>query len=545
MLGFALCYAILAGRALWVQGVASTFYVQEGQKRYGRVEQLLPQRGEIVDRSGKVLALNMPLAQVWVDPEEIIGVSPVMRSRLAKALGLKLTLLDRKLIEHGRFVILKNYVARENADLVSSMRLPGVHVTPQWRRFYPEDEMAQIVGFVGRGGAGQEGVELFSDAVLAGEAGVRKGIADRLGRQVEDVSVSSADDGASVCLSVDSRIQSLSSQTIRQAVQQHRAHSGGVVVLNAHTGELLALANWPSFDPNDRASFVRGVLRNGVVADEFEPGSTIKPITMALALDRGVVREDTVIDASGGSMRIGSNVIHDTADHGHLNVLQILQKSSNVGMARIALKLRAQDMAGFFSNVGFGRRPDLPLPAVTAGRLRPWRRWLPVEQATMAYGYGLSISLLQLAQSYTAFANDGAFVPATLGCLPVVPTSAQIIKPATAAAIRRALELTVSGGTARQAAIEGYRVGGKTGTTRKQEGHGYAKGKYRATFVGMAPMGNPQIIVAVMIDEPRDGAVYGGTVAAPVFAAVMKETLRLQQILPDRLTSSVHATVKK
>lgn len=535
MLGFAVCFIALAARALWVQVIASDFYIRQGQKRIERIVRLEPRRGDVVDRNGKPLALNVVAAQVWADPgEQPASTSTSQLQQLADLLKQDASTLNTKFKQHGRFEVLANNATPAQAEQVEALNIPGVHIDFHWKRIYLEDDLAQVVGFVDSNGVGQEGTELEGEAVLTGARGWRRVVTDRMGREIEQLDVAAARDGHTICLSVDSRIQNVAFQALQQAVREQHAHDGAAIVMDARTGELLAVANWPVFNPNDRASYTAGAMRNTAVADVFEPGSSIKPVMVALALDKGVVRSNSIIDTSGGVMRIGHDVIHDTSDHGRLSVLEVLEKSSNVGMARIALKTSSRDMAEFYDSVGLGRKPDLPLPGVATGRLRSWRHWRPIEQATMAYGYGLSTSLLQLAQAYTVFANDGRFVPATLTCRPALSPRARVIKSATARAIRRALEMAVGpGGTARKAAVAQYRVGGKTGTARKQQGHGYATGKYRTTFVGMAPMSDPRIIVAVMVDEPGGHSIYAGAVAAPIFSSIVGSSLRLLQVPPD------------
>ncbi|CAB3763187.1 putative peptidoglycan D,D-transpeptidase PenA [Paraburkholderia humisilvae] len=371
-----------------------------------------------------------------------------------------------------------------------------------------------------------------------------------------------ARNGALVQLTIDRRIQQLVYAQLKAAIAKHRAQAGSVVVLDARNGEILALANYPSFDPNDRARLTGRQLRNRAVVDTFEPGSTIKPVVVALSLDAGKVRPQTMIDTAPGSYRIGPNVIHDTSDHGRMTVAEALQKSSNIALAKLALNLPAETIWTTYQQYGLGHAPQLTFPGVAAGKVRPYERWRPIEQATMAYGYGLSASLLQLAQLYTVYAGDGTLRPAHLlretapdalpqgasrhlvsdvkdkpaADLPGHPAAyaRRVTTPATAAAIRTMLEMaTGPGGTGQTASIEGYRVGGKTGTARKQVGATYAKNRYRALFAGMAPMSDPRLIVAVMIDDPAGRAFYGGTVTGPVFSAVAGGALQLLGVPPD------------
>jgi cell division protein FtsI (penicillin-binding protein 3) len=380
-------------------------------------------------------------------------------------------------------------------------------------------------------------------------------IRDRLGRAVSDTRpLVPAHNGATIRLTIDRRIQQLAYAQLKAAIAKHSAEAGSVVVLDARNGEILALANYPSFDPNDRTRLSGKQLRNRAVVDTFEPGSTIKPVVVALSIDQGKVRPQTLIDTAPGWYKIGPAVIHDTSNHGVMTVAEALQKSSNIALAKLALNLPAETIWNKYQEYGLGRRPELTFPGAAAGKVRPFKRWRPIEQATMAYGYGLSTSLLQLAQVYTAYANDGTLHPARLlltdpldreaageagevdGITGPLAAGAEhaVTTPATARAIREMLEMaTGPGGTGRAAAVEGYRVGGKTGTARKQIGATYAKNRYRALFVGMAPMSNPRLIVAVMIDDPVGRAFYGGQVAGPVFGAVTGGALQLLGVPPD------------
>ena len=314
----------------------------------------------------------------------------------------------------------------------------------------------------------------------------------------------------------------------------HKALGGSVVVMDARTGELLALANYPSFDPGNRKKLTGEQLRNRAITDVFEPGSTVKPITVAMGLESGKFRPDTLIDTSPGRLNVTGSTISDTRNHGVLTVEGVIQKSSNIGVTKIAQQLTAQEMWETFSAVGYGQKPQIAFPGVASGRLRPFKSWRPIEQATMSYGYGLSASLLQMARSYTVFSNDGRVIPASMLKLKQPPVGVPIFSIKTANAVRHMLALaTGPGGTGQRAQTVGYSVGGKSGTARKQVGKGYAAGKYRAWFTGLAPVEEPRIIVAVMVDEPNNGTYYGGTVAAPVFSAVVQQSLRFMGVPPD------------
>ncbi|CAG4921529.1 peptidoglycan D,D-transpeptidase FtsI family protein [Paraburkholderia saeva] len=534
-------FASLIGRAFWIQIANQDFYIQQGQKRYQRTIELDATRGRIVDRHGAMLAVSLATYEIWATPR-LIGESAF--APLAKLIDLPVAELRRRLAADRQFVLLKRQVDADTAEKIDRLGLAGLTQIADTKRFYPEGESAaHVVGFTDIEDKGQEGIELAADAWLAGAPGEREVIRDRLGRVVSETRpLVPAQNGATVQLTIDRRIQQLAFAQLRAAVEKHSAEAGSVVVLDARNGEVLALANWPTFDPNDRARLTGRQLRNRAVVDTFEPGSTIKPLVVALSIDEGKVRPHTLIDTAPGSYRIGPNVIHDTSDHGRMTVAEAVQKSSNIALAKLALNLPAETIWTKYQEYGLGQPPALTFPGVASGKVRPYRRWRPIEQATMAYGYGLSASLLQIAQIYTAYAGDGTLHPATLLLdhaqpgidAPPRSPGQRVTMPATAASIRSMLEMaTGPGGTGRAAAIEGYRVGGKTGTARKQVGATYAKNRYRALFVGMAPMSDPRLIVAVMIDDPAGRAFYGGTVAGPVFSSVAGGALQLLGVPPD------------
>ncbi|QGZ64061.1 peptidoglycan D,D-transpeptidase FtsI family protein [Paraburkholderia acidisoli] len=529
-------FAALAGRAFWVQIGNHDFYVKQGQKRYQRTLELDAMRGRITDRNGALLAVSLATFEVWANPKLLDAAA---HAPLARLLTMPAKELEKRLAGDRSFVLLKRQVDAETAGHIEEMTTGGITLIADSKRYYPEGESAaHVVGFTDVEDAGQEGVELAANARLRGTPGQREVIRDRLGRVISETSAPvQPRNGDTVQLTIDRRVQQLAYTQLKAAVAKHRAEAGSVVVLDAHNGEILALANWPSFDPNDRARLTGKQLRNRAVIDTFEPGSTIKPVVVSLAMDLRRVNANSVIDTSPGTYRIGPATIHDTSNHGRMTVAEAIQKSSNIALAKLALNLPARTIWDKYQEYGLGQRPGVTFPGVAAGRVRPWARWRPIEQATMAYGYGLSASLLQMAQIYTAYAGDGTLHPATLmHDAATVPALAphRVTTPATAAALRNMLEMaTREGGTGRAANVEGYRVGGKTGTARKQVGAGYAKNRYRALFVGMAPMSAPRVIVAVMIDDPAGGSFYGGTVAGPVFAGVTAGALQLLGVPPD------------
>jgi cell division protein FtsI (penicillin-binding protein 3) len=552
-------FGSLAARAFWVQIVNQNFYVVQGQKRYQRTIELDATRGRIVDRNGSMLAVSLATYEIWATPKLLdeAGFAP-----LSTLLGMPPAELRRRLAGDKAFVLLKRQVDADTASRIDKLGLAGITQIADSKRFYPEGESAaHVVGFTDIEDQGQEGVELAANRQLNGEAGQREVIRDRLGRAVSDTRpLVPAHNGATIRLTIDRRIQQLAYAQLKAAIAKHGAEAGSVVVLDARNGEILALANYPSFDPNDRTRLSGRQLRNRAVVDTFEPGSTIKPVVVALSMDKGKVGPQTLVDTSPGWYRIGPAVIHDTSNHGVMTVAEAVQKSSNIALAKLALNQPAETIWNKYQEYGLGRRPELTFPGAAAGKVRPFKRWRPIEQATMAYGYGLSASLLQLAQVYTAYAGDGTLHPVRLlvadvadrqGVGPLLSSEAggqaegtdaplvagaqhAVTTPATARAIRTMLEMaTGPGGTGQAAAVEGYRVGGKTGTARKQIGASYAKNRYRALFVGMAPMSDPRVIVAVMIDDPAGRAFYGGTVAGPVFGAVTGGALQLLGVPPD------------
>jgi cell division protein FtsI (penicillin-binding protein 3) len=422
-------------------------------------------------------------------------------------------------------------------EKIAKLDIAGLDTRKEYKRFYPQGEvMTHLVGFTNVEDAGQESMELAQQKTLMGATGSRRVIKDRLGRIVEDVALKDPRDGKDLTLSVDSKIQYIAFQNVKGAVEKFKAKAGAAVVLDVRTGEVLALANYPTYDPNNRKNLTGAQLRNRVITDTFEPGSTLKPFTVALAIDTGRVTPATRIDTGNGRVVIGGWPISDTKPHGVISVAEVVEMSSNIGTSKLALDMPPQEMWEMFTKAGFGQQPKFGFPGAVAGRVRPYKSWRPVEQATMSYGNGISVSLLQLARGYMMFARDGDTIPLSFEKVTEPPAGQQIIKPQTARAMREMLESVVSGehGTAKLARVAGYRVGGKTGTAYKVENGKYAiPRKYIGSFVGMVPMSNPRFIIAVMIDEPTALAHFGGTVAAPTFAELATNALRALNIPPD------------
>jgi cell division protein FtsI (penicillin-binding protein 3) len=530
-----LAFAGLIVRAAYVQIIGTEFYQDQGEKRFGHVLEVPASRGRIVDRNGRVLATSVSVPSVWAIPKDF-SADVQQRRALARLVGLKPAELDQRLDGGRNFAWLARQVEAETWEQVNALGIKGIYQQAEYRRKYPEGESAaHVVGFTDIEEKGQEGIELAFQEQLQGRKGSRAVVRDRLGRVVEEMGEPFEPvDGRDVQLSIDSKVQFFAYQRIRDAVAEHGAKAGSVVVLDVPTGEILALANYPSYDPGDRRSLTGAQLRNRALTDTFEPGSTMKPFVAALALETGRVRPDSVIQTAPGSITITGSTIRDAHPHGLLTVQQVIQKSSNVGTVKMAMQMRPAEMWEMFASVGIGQRPQIDFPGAVTGRLRPYKSWRPIEQATMSYGYGLSVSLFQLARAYTAFANDGVLLPATILKHDTPPAGVQVMSAKNAREIRTMLQMAAGpGGTAPLAQTQGYSVGGKTGTAHKQEGRSYASNKYRAWFVGMAPIERPRIVVAVMVDEPSKGVYYGGAVAAPVFSQVVQQTLRQLNVPPD------------
>jgi cell division protein FtsI (penicillin-binding protein 3) len=527
--------AVLVGRAAYIQIVGTDFYLKQGEMRYAHTFEVPASRGRIVDRNGLLLATSVPTPSIWAIPKDV-DADEGERRALAKALGMSLGELNTRLDGNPNFVWLKRQVDDSVGAAVKQLTLKGIHQVSEYRRRYPEGEAAaHVVGFTGDADKGQEGMELAYQKQLQGRDGSREVVRDRLGNVVEDIGDPQRPvNGQDIELSIDSKVQFFAYQRIRDQVIAQKARSGSVVVIDTQTGEVLALANYPSFNPSERHNLTGSQLRNRALTDVFEPGSTMKPIVVGIALEKGIVTPQTVIDTTPGTMTITGSTIHDAHPHGPLTVEQVIQKSSNVGAVKIAMRLTPKEMWERYSAVGLGQKPQIDFPGAVAGRLRPYKTWRPIEQATMAYGYGLSASLFQLAHAYTAFANDGVLEPVSMTRQEHPAPGVRVFQPETVREILKMLEMAAGpGGTGPKARTLGYSVGGKSGTANKQEGRGYASNKYRSWFVGVAPISHPRIVCAVMVDEPSNGLHFGGDVAAPVFSQVVSQTLPLLNVAPD------------
>lgn len=534
--GLAVAFAGLGARAAYVQVFGNEFFQRQGEVRFARTLELPANRGRVLDRNGLILASSVVAQSIWAIPEDVDRTDPKMR-QLAKLLDMPLADLRKRLGQEDKtFVWVKRQVDEPVAKEIAALGIKGIYQRREYKRQYPEGEAAaHVVGFTNVEDRGQEGVELAFNQQLSGKAGSRRVIKDRLGRVVEDVrDVVPPVDGPDLQLSIDSKVQYFAYQKLRDAIQEHKARAGSVVVLDVQTGEVLALANYPSYNPNRRQNLSGEQLRNRALTDSFEPGSTMKPFIAALALDKGLVKPATPIQTAPGRMSIGGSTINDARPHGILTVNEVIQKSSNVGTVKMAMQMSPREMWESYAQAGFGQKPQVPFPGAVSGRLRPYKTWRPIEQATMSYGYGLSASLFQLAQAYTIFARDGALIPVSMVKTDAIASGVQVFSEKNATAVRKMLEMAAGpGGTGQRAQTMGYSVGGKSGTARKQEGKGYADKKYRSFFVGLAPVESPRIVVAVMVDEPSNGAYYGGAVAGPVFSETVQQTLRIMGVQPD------------
>jgi cell division protein FtsI (penicillin-binding protein 3) len=532
-------FMLLLLRAFWIQGPGNAFYEAKGVRGTQRELELPASRGKILDRDGRVIATSLEAKSIiaYIDtiPDDL---SAEKLRKLATLLQISESDLRKKLHEERKQVFLKRQVEPSVAQEIKQLEIPGIGLNNEYRRFYPEGEaMAHVVGFTNVNDFGQEGIEFSREEALAGHAGQRRVVIDRLGRVVEEVGIDRLpQNGKDLQLSVDSKIQYIAYNAVKNAVEQHHAKAGSAVVLDTQTGEILALANYPSYNPNDRRYLTGEQLRNRALTDMFEPGSTIKPFTVSTALEKGVITPSTNM-VIGASYLIGKKPITDTHPNGTLNIAQVIQKSSNIGAAKIAMNyLTPEEMWNMYSAVGFGQAPKIGFRGAVAGTLHPYKKWAESDQARIAFGYGLSGSLFQVARAYTIFARDGEIVPITIERSPSVKQGTRVISAKTAQEMRAMLEtVTLPGGTAVKAQVDGYRVGGKTGTAHKLVGKGYGN-KYLAYFAGIAPISAPRISVAVMIDEPTGGSYYGGDVAAPVFSAIVSETLRALSVLPDATT---------
>lgn len=532
--------ALLLARAVHLQVINDEFLREHGDARSLRVVSVPAHRGVIADHNGEPLAISTPVDSVWVRPRDALVAEDRFEELAAvlesDAAGLRVMLQER----FGReFVYLRRHLTPDQARRVEALGMPGVHLQREYRRYYPAGEIAaHLVGFTNVDDQGQEGVELAFDSWLRGTPGQKRVLKDRLGRTVRNVeSINPPDPGRPLFLSIDRRVQYLAYRELKLAAEHHRARSASLVMIDPRTGEIIAMAVQPSYNPNNRGGLKSAHFRNRAATDVFEPGSTIKPFTIAAALLSGRFQPHTVVETRPGLFRVSDHTIRDVRDFGTLDVAGVIRKSSNVGASKIALALGPGPLWEMYSAVGLGRDTGSGFPGEASGVLHPYRNWSEVELATIAFGYGLSVTTLQLAQAYAAIAADGVQRPVSLQRLDGTPPAGRQAIPADVArAVRSMMEAVADpDGTARLAAIPGYRIAGKTGTAHKVAAGGYAEDQYMSLFAGMAPSREPRLVLVVVIDEPRGSEYYGGQVAAPVFSEVMRGALRIFNVPPDDL----------
>lgn len=531
----------LIGRAVYLQVLDRQFLKRQGDLRHVGILPVPAHRGRIFDRNGELLAISTPVKSIWVNPKEFreAQIPADKRKALADLLGLSSGALEKHVgsDEHRSFAYLKRRISPELADQVIALGIAGVYSEREYRRYYPTGEVAaHLVGFTNIDDKGQEAMELAYDDWLKGVEGAKRIIRDGKRRVIEDLeSIRPPVPGKDLALSIDQRLQYLAYRELKKAVLQHQARSGSLALLDTQTGEVLAIVNQPSYNPNSRTQVKGSASRNRAITDIYEPGSTMKPFVVALGLELGLYRPDTVIDTAPGTMRVGHNIVKDIHNYGVLDVAHVLQKSSNVGVTKIALNLPSKKFWAFYNNLGFGQPLETGFPGEANGRLADYQGWSPFEQATLSFGYGVSASTLQLARAYLSLANDGVMPMVSLVKRNNSPELHRIMSAQTAGGVRAMLEQVVSReGTALKAAIPGFRVAGKTGTVKKSGVGGYSSSRYLSVFAGMAPASKPRLVMVVMIDEPSAGEYYGGAVAAPVFSRVMEGALRLLNIAPDQ-----------
>jgi cell division protein FtsI (penicillin-binding protein 3) len=532
----ALAYASLIWQSVDRQVFETAFLQEQGERRYLRTMKVSASRGMITDRNGEPLSISTPVKSVVANPRVLKGDNQTIGA-LASILNLNPDRLRRQLSSDRSFVYLKRRINPDQSEKVAALDLKGLDLLSEYRRFYPSGEvMSHIVGFTNIDDRGQEGMELAYDQWLSGIDGSKRVIKDGSGRVVNQVeNIRSPAPGKDLALSIDRRLQFLAYRELKAAVAKHRAKSGSVVILDAQNGEILAMVNSPAYNPNDLKDRRSSKLRNRSVTDVFEPGSTIKPFAVAAAMEQGKFRPTTPIDVSPGYMKVGRYLVRDHRNYGMIDVATVLRKSSNVGASKIALSLPPETLWQLYTKLGFGVSPETLFPGESSGRLPHFSDWSSFEQATLSFGYGLSVTPLQLARAYAVLANDGMRLPVSLLKQDEQPVGERVLRQSTARSVVSMLESVVSNeGSAPLAAVPGYRVAGKTGTAKKSVAGGYAEDRYLSLFVGMAPATRPRLVMAVFVDEPRGEEYYGGAVAGPVFSKVMSGALRLMNIPPDK-----------
>jgi cell division protein FtsI (penicillin-binding protein 3) len=538
LVGFAAAALAVEGRILYLQLVDKDFLAEQANDRHLRTVQISAHRGSITDRFGEPLAVSTPVDSIYANPRELRG-SLDRLGELAAVLDQDDEWLVRRITSNleREFVFLERHVSPSTAERVVKLGLPGIGTVREYRRYYPAAEVTgHVIGFTDVDDSGQEGLEAAFDPWLEGENGAKRVLQDRLGQVIRDVELlSPARPGRDLRTSIDLRIQYLAYRELKSAVTESGARSGSVVVLDPRTGEVLAMANQPSYNPNDRTQYRPEHYRNRAVTDIFEPGSTFKPLVMAAALESGAYNPRSIIDTSPGMFTINNRVIKDTDNLGRVDLTTVLAQSSNVGAARIALTMEPQAIWDVLARLGVGRLTGSTFPGESAGVLNDPKHWRTVGQATLSYGYGVAVTTLQLARAYSAIAADGTLRPVSMLALEQPPPGEQVLSASTARDLTSMLEAVVSPvGTGQRASIRNFHVAGKTGTTQKAGIGGYDADRHGAIFGGFAPASDPRLVVVVMIDEPQ-GAYYGGEIAAPVFANIVSGALRVLAVPPDAL----------
>jgi cell division protein FtsI (penicillin-binding protein 3) len=539
---FALFAISLLARAVQLQVFTKDFLNQQADTRHLRTEKISAHRGMITDRNGEPLAISTPVDSVWANPAELVSAVDRVPD-LARLLNLDAELLMRRITRSmdKQFVYLKRHLNPEQARQVMALKLPGVNVLREYRRYYPAGEIAgHLVGFTSVDDNGQEGLELEFNHWLSGESGSKRVLKDRLGRSVENVeSINPPKHGKDLHSSIDLRLQYLAYRTLKAAVQQHKAESGSIVIVDVTTGEVLAMVNQPTYNPNDRTQYSAERYRNRAITDIFEPGSCIKPLVLAAAIESGRYRASSMVDTSPGYVVVGPKKIEDPRNLGRVSLTTVLSRSSNVGATKIAMSLEPDQLWNVIAKFGLGSLTSSGFPGESAGLLTHYNDWRQISQATLAYGYGVSVTPLQLAQAYAALGDAGKLRPVSLVRLDQPNDGQQIISEDTATAIRDMMEEVVRpGGSGSEAGVDGYRIAGKTGTSWKFAAGGYSEDKYFSIFAGLAPSSDPRLAAVIVINEPTGDKYYGGEVAAPVFSEVMTESLRLLAIAPDALPAA-------
>lgn len=562
-----LCFLALVGRAFYVQVINRDFLQNKANANILRTEKLKAMRGVIYDRHGVPLAISTPVMKVVIDPRDYfdnkklfdeitaeLAKDPHNRKlkrqlpeknlnldELADAVGMDRAELKKKMNERprSRYLVLQKEIPPQQAELIEKREFQAVYTEKNYKRYYPQPQPnAQIIGLTNSEGVGIEGLEMQLNKRLAGVDGEQQVVRDKKGNRVKDPEiVKEVESGENITLSIDSRLQYILYRELTAAGVANNARSASAIAVDVKTGEILAMTSWPSYNPNDKNGLAnKDAMRNRGATDMFEPGSTMKPLTVAMALETGKYMPATVVNTSPGSMRVGNHTIRDTHNYGQLTLAGIIQKSSNVGVAKIALSLPYATLPTFLKRVGFGQRSAVKFPGESSGMVLPPSKWNVSEVATMAYGYGINATVLQMVDAYAMLANHGVKVPLSLYKLEEPPKGQQMIDPKIADQVLLMMEaVTLPGGTARQANIPGYRVAGKTGTAHKlrADRKGYSEKEYRALFSGVAPVSDPRLAIFVVVENPQ-GQYYGGLVAAPVFARVMQESLRLMNVPLDK-----------